>query len=704
MVSVTAQTTEYNGVTYKINPRNLSFWFKDYKGLKSFDGVNINMKSDEQSLESLFEGCTSLAVLNFSGWEWDGDMERTNMLANLPALSSLTIKRVVLEGTGLGLDVNGKELAARAANVGRWVMDNNIVHDVPWFGPTAKLVSRYDVILSVAIDDEHMYTWDSKYAGSRVDNNPNAWWIFSLVDDEENDVKKGTLIMGSDASEDRDINKSGTATLVDGKMEYSGSTLQWALSPGTTVVKTGTLDNIVEITEDLIAGIPNIAAVKHVSTFSTLVPQDTMLGWFANMVNLESFDGTFLDVSHVTNFNGLFAGCKKLAYVKIGNWIMHDAGRDADVTDMFRDCQSLYKLTVGKGVVLSQASGLSETLTNREPDKGTWIYNLWFGSSSDLADDYTNAGISSAADALYTSGSVVSTEITYTWDEGNLGGRFPSNPNVWWRYTGVVRDGMVGLRVGLLRIGSDSEDNNAITETSVQLPWRKLLKNVNTITEVRTAADGSYPVSVKDLSGWFGTYLAADNSTRAHTGLDTFKGEGFILDKPGNECISLEGMFDGATKLAKATGMEHWKTSTVRSFVRMFYACQVLYDLDIQDWDMTTAHIQDTPTTQDMFHGMGSFHMGLASLTLGPNAVLEGTNLAFLLPNQQEGRTFHNTGDGVWVMGDALNSDAITGDTDTPWWDTTAALVERYKLDKTAQRTAASIATKTTPGNRCSAG
>lgn len=136
-------------------------------------------------------------------------------------------------------------------------------------------------------------------------------------------------------------------------------------------------------------------------------------------------------------------------------------------------------------------------------------------------------------------GSVVSTEITYTWDEGNLGGRFPSNPNVWWRYTGVVRDGMVGLRVGLLRIGSDSEDNNAITETSVQLPWRKLLKNVNTITEVRTAADGSYPVSVKDLSGWFGTYLAADNSTRAHTGLDTFKGEGFILNKPGNECISL---------------------------------------------------------------------------------------------------------------------------------------------------------------------
>ena len=229
VVSVTAQTTEYNGVTYKINPRNLSFWFKDYKGLKSFDGVNINMKSDEQSFESLFEGCTSLAVLNFSGWEWDGDMERTNMLANLPALSSLTIKRVVLEGTGLGLDVNGKELAARAANVGRWVMDNNIVHDVPWFGPTAKLVSRYDVILSVAIDDEHMYTWDSKYAGSRVDNNPNAWWIFSLVDDEENDVKKGTLIMGSDASEDRDINKSGTATLVDGKMEYSGSTLQLSL-------------------------------------------------------------------------------------------------------------------------------------------------------------------------------------------------------------------------------------------------------------------------------------------------------------------------------------------------------------------------------------------------------------------------------------------------------------------------------------------
>ena len=210
---------------------------------------------------------------------------------------------------------------------------------------------------------------------------------------------------------------------------------------------------------------------------------------------------------------------------------------------------------------------------------------------------------------------------------------------------------MVGLRVGLLRIGSDSEDNNAITETSVQLPWRKLLNNVNTITEVRTAADGSYPVSVKDLSGWFGTYLAADNSTRAHTGLDTFKGEGFILNKPGNECISLEGMFDGATSLSKATGMEHWKTNSVRSYARMFYANQMLYDLDIQDWDMTNAHIQDTPTTQDMFNGMGSYHMGLASLTLGPNAVLEGTNLAKLLPHQQEGRPFHNEGDGVWVMG-----------------------------------------------------
>ena len=368
VVSIVSTTTEYNGVTYKLNPRNLSFWFRNYTGLKSFDGSLINMNSDEQDLTSMFEGCTSLAIMNFSGWEWDAEMARANMLANLPSASSITIKRVVLEGTGLGLDVNGKELSARAANVGRWVMDNNIIHDVPWFGPTAKLVSRYDVILSVAIDDEHMYTWDSKYAGGRVDNNPNAWWTFSLVDDDENDVKKGTLTLGSDASEDRDIHRSGTATLVDGKMEYSGSTLQWAVSPGqttvtTTTVKDGAFDTSTAI-EDLIAGIPDIAAVRHISTLSTLIPQDTMLGWFSNMINLESFDGTFLDASHVTSFNGLFAGCKKLAYVKIGNWIMHDDAREADVTDMFRDCQSLYKLTVGKG-----RRALAGLRPQREPDQ-----------------------------------------------------------------------------------------------------------------------------------------------------------------------------------------------------------------------------------------------------------------------------------------------------------------------------------------------
>lgn len=81
--------------------------------------------------------------------------------------------------------------------------------------------------------------------------------------------------------------------------------------------------------------------ITRVIILDSIVPRSTG-GWFWNMIKLESIEGIEkLDVRNVTDMNHMFAGCEKLAELKIDRW---DVSKVEDMTAMFDDCIELEEL------------------------------------------------------------------------------------------------------------------------------------------------------------------------------------------------------------------------------------------------------------------------------------------------------------------------------------------------------------------------
>lgn len=94
--------------------------------------------------------------------------------------------------------------------------------------------------------------------------------------------------------------------------------------------------------------------ITRVLITDTIVPK-SMSGWFRDMVHLQQIDGLEKVLTHhVTDMNHLFAGCQRLAEVKIDGW---DVSNVTDMTGIFEDCTALSQLpswyTQGSGDDLS---------------------------------------------------------------------------------------------------------------------------------------------------------------------------------------------------------------------------------------------------------------------------------------------------------------------------------------------------------------
>ena len=268
--------------------------------------------------------------------------------------------------------------------------------------------------------------------------------------------------------------------------------------------------------------------------------------------------------------------------------------------------------------------------------------------------------------------------ITFIWDEGNLCGRFESNNNVWWRYTGVAQAGDPYLHVGLLRMGSDSDDiaQSIVTEFGDDLPWRKLLDSIKVITEVITGADYSGKVAVTSLEGWFGrNTLDADAGTfEYHAGLTTFDGSGLVLYDDaltplGMNCQSVKSAcFENATALRSLKGVNAWDTRGVPGLL----LCVLQHPASgeprrMRSWMMH--HVADSSKFENMFKGMGT--SGMQSITLGPYAVLENTGFGFRDTDTEQNVPFLPRPMVARVMGDPLNLDPTVANTDVAFGSTT---------------------------------
>ncbi|ENO8770570.1 BspA family leucine-rich repeat surface protein [Enterococcus faecium] len=117
----------------------------------------------------------------------------------------------------------------------------------------------------------------------------------------------------------------------------------------------GVLDNVLIDTANLNKIIPNYQNVKRI-TFSTnpyayMVPAKVVNGKiqivdkisFANWSNLESFNGFYLDTSHIKDMSYLFSECTKLREVSFKGW---DTTNVRNMQQMFFDCRSIETLDI----------------------------------------------------------------------------------------------------------------------------------------------------------------------------------------------------------------------------------------------------------------------------------------------------------------------------------------------------------------------
>ena len=562
--------------------------------------------------------------------------------------------------------------------------------------------------------------------------NENTWWTYSLV--EQGDLPAHRLTVGVDGGSDTTVLNTvhGSATGTSSSLTYSAKGMPWY---------------------DPITGAGGLAGVRSIvfapyKNATAGVERDVrvldLVAWFAEMgtaaakgdsTGVTSFNGAGLDTSGVTSashdgsaglhgFSGLFAGDAALQNVDIRTFDMQDAAQPS-VTGMFYGVRDLRTITVGKLVVLkgttnagsttTDGSSLDDAMPRHMPKHGTWVHDYWFGWSSNVADGYPTDGPTSDALAEYSTSGYGLDYVTYTWDAGNLGGRFPSNPHVWWRYAGNP-DANSYLTPGLLYMGSDTSNlaDSYIYVNGADLPWRQLvdasdpdapLHDINNIKMVKTG-DAVYanPFMVGTLNGWFGDYTDGQGAKQSHTGITAFDGSGIRIyhnntDTPVNATatntvrtpVEFTSLFDGCSGLASVVGVSGWDTRAVSDFSRAFYGTVGLFDLDLANWEMT--QVAAAANVKDMFRGMGSSgtvsvgvgggfsdhvtHGKLNSITLNEKAVLEGTGLGYDT-YEAGGANFHPTHEGRWVMGESIDRDLMTADPDLPWFDSTDELAKRY--------------------------
>lgn len=696
-----------------IRPTTMEGWFQNYTALESFDGTNFDtalFTAAGASLDNLFNGATALKTVNLTNWNWANGASHTDMFKDLNSIESITLEAgAALDTTGFG------SISTRPNTAGRWVMDNVTTGpgaaDIPWFDSSAKLEMRYpgnsNGVVLVKLNDGtwavadylqgiHTYTWDNRVLGGRFEENPNVWWTFHIVD--IGTTKAGTLTIGSDNQDALDATNP--------RLQYDASYNVVATNPAGT----GSYGQIVNIHGTATPGagagpatdytyssldmpwasaIGNIARILSVATDADhLVRPTSMLAWFANLTGMITFVGDGLDMTYTNgtdSYQGVFSGDNKMQNVDIHAWDMASNVTDnTEVRDMLQNCSDLWHVTVGKRTVLD-GSGFNVNLPKRTQKDGSWVHDLWFGSATEVSDMFLpNIGANAAGLAEFPDGADA---ITFDWDAGNLCGRFESNKKVWWRYTGNPPAGDPYLHKGLLRIGSDSKNiaESYVTESGDAVPWRAILDNINTITEVITAADNSGKVGVASLEGWFG-HNTLNGVDQYHTGLTTFDGSGLVLYAPEFAtatpaplpgCSSVAGLFEGADHLNNVKGINGWDTHTVMNFARAFYNTPQIPRLDIRSWQMTQVPATDTAAFEDMFKGMGSANTNyFESITLGPLAVLTNTGFGLKL----DGTPFKEPTSGYWTMGDPLNGDPTVANPDVKWFDNTDGLVERYEI------------------------
>jgi len=340
-----------------------------------------------------------------------------------------------------------------------------------------------------------------------------------------------------------------------------------------------------------------------------------------NMAIATLSDTAGWDTSHVMDFTGTFRRVVKITALDLSGWDMRASIAPASPadgvgvtygrTDMLAFCSGLRTITLSggsAGAAILTDTGFGNSLTGLGNKAGMWVLTsnadgtgdeLWFDTTDNLAIRYGLAGEGSAA-AKAASVADLEGTLIYRWDGTRLGGRFPSNPNAWWKYT---KGGSDSTKIGLLELGTDGgrTGDKFVYENAVNgdLPWRLVvdnyataIKKVTTMGHIAPAVKGEDgPVVGGSLSKWFQGHTALTSVDLS--GADTR----YVTD--------LSYLFDGCTALSalnfqNADDTDEWDTSYVTTMAGMFRNCTALVNLSSLAF-LETGSVQSFAS---MFEGM----------------------------------------------------------------------------------------------------
>ena len=378
--------------------------------------------------------------------------------------------------------------------------------------------------------------------------------------------------------------------------------------------------------EDLFSGDAALTSVTGIGVSGAPSAKNTSLaGTFANNTSLTELSSlASWDTTNVASYASLFKGDKGLTSLDLSSWNMDKVTADpTKVADMLAGCTGLRTLTLNDTIVLGQ-TGFDDSLATLTPVDGMWVYTngdgdeQWFDTTSKLARLYDPANTTNHVGTQGMQG--LTGILTYKWDDTRLGGRFPSNPNAWWKYTKTVPAGGDQSRLGLLELGADGQttDPKYVYETSAlkpvdspssklsdgwgKLPWQYVILTDGTAYDATSTAGFDTAAITKvttrghiapvDLSGWFKDHMSLTSFTEAIVGnaMDT------------NQAVSFASLFEGCTSLTDVKGLDGWNTAKVESLASMFKNASSLVTIpSFAKWD--TSQVADFSS---MFEGASS--------------------------------------------------------------------------------------------------
>ena len=578
-----------NGYGGKMYATNFEGWFQDYTALVSFDGTGLavdqatsfaRMFKGCQNLTTMtgladwrtergtdysemFSGCSSLETIDLSGfYTSDGSglagastaKNRTDMLAGM-----VMLKQIRLGSHSSLVDTGINTIASKLDTLGVWeAQSKEAGEDRNWVGVGSLLIDRYPTTGGVTGSGDQIINSITYIFNPRgtFATNGNVHWYYTS--------SNKTITIFADAS-----------------VGANDTFVSDAVMPWLAAVDKAQIAQIVFSRKDMENN--DVIWVKF-NNLSTL---------FKDYTALTTFDGRGLNVSDVTNFSEMLAGCMALTTLDLTGWQMRPQAQAGtlNIINMLGGCTALKTIKVSDGVVLymnaSNSSGL-DALYGRGDADGVWerknsTLDPWFGTSANLSKRYNTYGTG------FDHGNAV-----YTFTTAYRGGRF-ENDNTWWKYvTGTVKKE--------LTIGADAletgETGNLEIDWNVavrgDLPWTKLVGGLPIVDKtVVTAIKTAGMAAPKNMRQWFMGY----------TNLTNFDGSGLNTQM----CTDFTQVFAGDSKVTT---------------------------INISSWNTSSASVA---TRANMFDGC----LALKTLILGPGVDLTGCGID-TLPQ-------HTTDDGTWT-------------------------------------------------------